>query len=84
MNEQATAASEITRAAESMRRKADETAKGLKEQAQAMKDLVTATANTTKQIKLDHPRQHTALAGGDALLNDMSEVRRSPSATPPA
>ena len=34
-----------------MRRRADETAKGLKEQALAMKEFVTATTNTTKQIK---------------------------------
>jgi methyl-accepting chemotaxis protein len=58
-----------------MRRKADETAKGLKEQARAMKDLVTATGNTTKQIKLisQANTQHSQAAA--ALLNEMSEVR---------
>jgi methyl-accepting chemotaxis protein len=75
MSEQATAANEITRGVELIRRKTDETAKGLKEQARAMKDLVTATGNTTKQINLitQANTQHSQAA--NVLLNDMTEIR---------
>jgi methyl-accepting chemotaxis protein len=75
MAEQSNATTEITRAAEAIRRKTDETAKSLKEQARAMKDLVSATASTTKQIKLitQANTQHSQAAG--ALVNDISEIR---------
>jgi len=76
MREQSTAAVDITRNGESMRQQADQAARALKEQARAMKDMTTASANTARQIKMiTHAnREHSTAAGG--ILTELGELRR--------
>jgi methyl-accepting chemotaxis protein len=59
-----------------MKHQSDQAARALTEQTRAMKDVVAAVSNTSKQIKLIHRanREHTTVAGG--LLEQVADVRR--------
>jgi methyl-accepting chemotaxis protein len=76
MTEQSTAVTEISTASASMRQQSDQAAKALGEQTRAMRDVVAAATNTSKQIKLIHRanREHSTVAGG--LLQQVADVRR--------
>src|SRR5688500_20358673 len=76
MVEQSTAVHQITTATGSMQQQSDQAARALAEQTRAMRDVVSAATNTSKQIKLIHRsnREHTTVAGN--LLEQMFDVRR--------
>ena len=59
-----------------MKVEADQAAKALKEQSRAMKDMTTAVASTTREIKLiSHAnREHSTVAG--TLLGEVGEIRK--------
>jgi len=75
MGEQANAMNQIATGAETVRLQSDQTARALKEQARAVKDVSGAAENTAKQIKLitTANREHSVVAA--QLLNTLKQVR---------
>jgi methyl-accepting chemotaxis protein len=75
MGEQANAMTQIATGAETVRLQSDQTARALKEQARAVKDVSGAAENTAKQIKLitTSNREHSVVAA--QLLNTLKQVR---------
>jgi methyl-accepting chemotaxis protein len=76
LNEQSTATQQITRASEIMRQQAEQAAKALKEQSTAMREMASATSNTSKQIKLISHANRDHVQVSQKLLEDLGEVRR--------
>ena len=76
MSEQATASAQVSTAVNSMRRETDQASRALAEQTRGLKDMVTATQNTAKQMKLiTHAnREHSGVAG--RLLDQLRDVRQ--------
>src|SRR4030095_1410910 len=73
--EQATAAEQITSAAENLRMQSEQTAKGTTEQAKAIADISAASNNVAKQIKLitRANREHSVAAEG--FVTSLGDIR---------
>jgi methyl-accepting chemotaxis protein len=68
--------SQIATASESMRMQADQTARAVKEQARTMKEMTSASQNTSKQIKsISHANKEQATVSG-SLITALGEIRR--------
>jgi methyl-accepting chemotaxis protein len=75
MGEQATAMNQIAKGAETVRVQSDQTAKALKEQSRAVKDISDAATSTARQIKLitTANREHSVVSA--QLLNTLKQIR---------
>ncbi len=75
MAEQATAAGQVTAAVDSMRKESDQAARAMSEQARAMKDITSATANITRQMRLlsGANKEHTGAAA--RVLGQLRTIR---------
>ena len=75
MAEQATAASQVTTAVESMRRESDQAARAMSEQARALKEIASTTANIGKQIRLLSGANIEHSGGARRVLAQLKNVR---------
>jgi len=75
MAEQATASTQVSTAINSMRRESEQASRALAEQTRGLKDMVSSTQNTAKQMKLiTHAnREHSTVSA--RLLDQLREVR---------
>jgi methyl-accepting chemotaxis protein len=76
MSEQATASTQVSTAVNSMRRDTEQASRAMAEQSRGLKDMVTATQSTAKQMKLiTHAnRDHSGVAG--RLLDQLRDIRQ--------
>jgi methyl-accepting chemotaxis protein len=75
MAEQTQAMREIATAAETMRTQSEQTARAVKEQASALKEMTARAHSALKQIKLitNANREHSTVSG--AILSGLNDVR---------
>ena len=73
--EQASGASQVTASADNLRVQSLQTARGMQEQARAMKDVSAASQNVTKQIKLITAANLEHSGSASAMLARLEEVR---------
>jgi methyl-accepting chemotaxis protein len=76
MGEQATAATQITSAAHSMRQQGDQLAKAIDEQARAARDMTVATTNISKEIGLITRSNRQHLTSAKQVLGTLTDIRQ--------
>jgi len=76
MEEQTTAAVQITTAANDMRRQSEQVAKAMGEQSRAARDMTTAAQSISKEIRLITQSNRKHLTSAEQVLGTLNDIRQ--------